>query len=71
MKQKGKSAFTSSGHGKHGKVIGKHKSHGERRGFFSGIKQLGGSASGAGSSKSREGKLGNSKGSNESMETKI
>lgn len=68
MKQKGKSAFTSSGsHGqeKRGKVTGK-------RGFFSGIKQLGASSSySASSSKSREGKTANSKGSNESLETKI
>lgn len=68
MKQKGKSAFTSSsshGQEKRGKVPGK-------RGFFSGIKQLGGGSSyGASSSRSREGKTGNSKGSNESLETKI
>lgn len=71
MKQKGKSAFTSSGQGKRGKVTGKVKGQGEKRGFFSGIKQLGGSSSGASSSKSREGKVGNSQSSNESLETKI
>ena len=73
MRQKGKSAFTSSGsHGqeKRGKVTGKVKGQGEKRGFFSGIKQLS-SSHGASSSKSREGKTANSKGSNESLETKI
>lgn len=71
MKQKGKSAFTSSGsHGQDKR--GKAKGQGEKRRFFSGIKQLGVSSSyGASSSKSREGKTTNSKSSNESLETKI
>lgn len=75
MRQKGKSAFTSSsthGQEKRGKVGGKVKGPGEKRGFISGIKKLGVSSShGASSSKSREGKTSNSKGSKESLETKI
>lgn len=75
MRQKGKSAFTSSsshGQEKHRKVSGKVKGQGEKRGFISGIKKLGVSSShSASSSKMREGKTSNSKGSNESLETKI
>lgn len=75
MKQKGKSAFSSSssqGQDKRGKVPGKVKGQGEKRGFISGIKKLGVSSShSAGSSKSSEGKPGNPKGSKETLETKI
>ena len=75
MRKKGKSAFSSSSsqsQDKHGKVPSKVKAQGEKRGFISGIKKLGVSSShSAGSSKSSEGKLSNSKGSKETLETKI
>lgn len=75
MRQKSKSAFTSSssqGQEKRGKMATKVKSPTEKRGFISGIKKLGVSSShSASSSKSRDGKTGNLKDPKESFETKI
>lgn len=75
MRQKGKSAFSSSSshaQGKHGKHTGNVKAQGEKRGIISGIKKLGGSSPhGASSGKSRDGKTRNPKDSKESLETTI